>query len=61
MTSVTPSPPAERAFPFLRANEFPPKPRTRGVTALKFAGGSFTSMPRGTKSLWGRVVTYPGE
>jgi phosphosulfolactate synthase (CoM biosynthesis protein A) len=62
-----------RAFPFLRINERPPKPRTRGVTeirgpyytplgprqlediletmgayvdALKFAGGSFSLMPR---------------
>jgi hypothetical protein len=50
MTSVTPTPPAERAFPFLRANEFPPKPRTRGVTALKFVGGSFTSMPRAPRA-----------
>ncbi|MGH2869407.1 MAG: hypothetical protein ACRDNK_17820 [Solirubrobacteraceae bacterium] len=58
---MTPSPPAERAFPFLRAYEFPPKPRTRGVTALKFAGGWFTPMSRGITSLWGRVVTYPDE
>jgi phosphosulfolactate synthase (CoM biosynthesis protein A) len=64
---------SERAFAFLRINERPPKPRTRGVTeirgpyytpvgkryledvletmgayvdALKFAGGSFSLMPR---------------
>ncbi len=64
---------AERAFPFLRINERPGKPRARGVTeirgpyyspmgkrylqdvletmgayvdVLKFAGGSFTLMPR---------------
>ncbi|MCL4486622.1 MAG: phosphosulfolactate synthase [Chloroflexi bacterium] len=64
---------AERAFPFLRINERPSKPRARGVTeirgpyyspmgkrylqdvletmgayvdVLKFAGGSFTLMPR---------------
>ncbi len=63
----------ERAFPFLRTNRRPPKPRRTGVTeirgpyytvlgkrqladlletagewadALKFAGGSFTLMPR---------------
>ena len=63
----------ERAFSFLRVNERPPKPRTRGVTeirgpyytpmgkrylqdiletmgayvdVLKFAGGSFSLMPR---------------
>jgi phosphosulfolactate synthase (CoM biosynthesis protein A) len=63
----------QRAFPFLRANDRPAKPRTRGVTeirgpyysplgkryladiletmgayvdSLKFAGGSFTLMPR---------------
>lgn len=63
----------ERAFPFLRVNDRPSKPRTRGVTeirgpyyapvgkhylrdvfemmspyidTLKFAGGSFTLMPR---------------
>ncbi|MDR7520050.1 MAG: phosphosulfolactate synthase [Armatimonadota bacterium] len=63
----------ERAFPFLRVNDRPPKPRTRGITeirgpyytpmgtrylqdiletmgeyvdALKFAGGSFSLMPR---------------
>jgi phosphosulfolactate synthase (CoM biosynthesis protein A) len=63
----------ERAFPFLRINERPGKPRTRGLTeirgpyytpmgtrylqdiletmgayvdALKFAGGSFSLMPR---------------
>lgn len=68
-------PPAtDRAFAFLRVNERPPKPRTRGVTeirgpyytpmgkrylqdvletmgayvdSLKFAGGSFSLMPRG--------------
>ncbi len=65
---------AERAFSFLRMNERPSKPRTRGVTeirgpyytpmgkrylediletmaayvdSLKFAGGSFSLMPRG--------------
>lgn len=72
---MTPSPPAstERAFSFLKVNERPPKPRTRGVTeirgpyytpmgtrylqdiletmgayvdSLKFAGGSFSLMPR---------------
>jgi phosphosulfolactate synthase (CoM biosynthesis protein A) len=63
----------DRAFPFLRLNDRPPKPRKRGVTeirgpyyspmgkrylrdlletmgayvdALKFAGGSFSLMPR---------------
>ena len=63
----------ERAFPFLKVNDRPPKPRSRGVTeirgpyytpmgkrylqdiletmgvyvdALKFAGGSFSLMPR---------------
>jgi phosphosulfolactate synthase (CoM biosynthesis protein A) len=63
----------DRAFPFLKVNNRPPKPRTRGVTeirgpyyapmgkrylqdiletmgayvdALKFAGGSFSLMPR---------------
>ncbi len=63
----------DRAFPFLRTNDRPPKPRKRGVTeirgpyytpmgkrylddvletmgawvdSLKFAGGSFTLMPR---------------
>src|SRR5216684_6251438 len=72
---MAPSPASteERAFAFLRLNERPPKPRTRGVTeirgpyytpmgkrylqdiletmgayvdALKFAGGSFSLMPR---------------
>ena len=65
--------PEDRAFPFLRVNERPPKPRTRGITeirgpyyspmgkrylqdvletmgayvdSLKFAGGSFSLMPR---------------
>lgn len=65
--------PKDRAFPFLKVNERPPKPRSRGVTeirgpyytpmgkrylqdvletmgayvdALKFAGGSFSLMPR---------------
>jgi phosphosulfolactate synthase (CoM biosynthesis protein A) len=65
--------PTERAFSFLRVNDRPPKPRTRGVTeirgpyytpmgkrylqdiletmsayvdVLKFAGGSFSLMPR---------------
>src|SRR5512136_2235027 len=64
---------APRAFEFLRVNDRPPKPRTRGVTeirgpyytpmgkrylqdiletlgayvdVLKFAGGSFSLMPR---------------
>jgi phosphosulfolactate synthase (CoM biosynthesis protein A) len=63
----------DRAFPFLRTNRRPPKPRTRGITEirgpyytvmgprylqdvletmgayadiLKFAGGSFTLLPR---------------
>jgi len=50
----------ERAFAFLRLNERPPKPRSRGVTenedlletmgvyvdALKYAGGSLALMPR---------------
>jgi phosphosulfolactate synthase (CoM biosynthesis protein A) len=63
----------ERAFPFLKVNQRPPKPRTRGLTeirgpyytpmgkryledvletmgqyidSLKFAGGSFSLMPR---------------
>jgi phosphosulfolactate synthase (CoM biosynthesis protein A) len=65
--------PQDRAFPFLKVNDRPPKPRKRGVTeirgpyytpmgkrylqdvletmgvyvdALKFAGGSFSLMPR---------------
>ncbi len=69
----SPKPPSDRAFPFLRVNERPPKPRHRGITeirgpyyapvgkryledvletmgtyvdALKFAGGSFSLMPR---------------
>lgn len=64
---------ADRAFPFLKLNDRPPKPRKRGITeirgpyytpmgkryledvlettgawvdSLKFAGGSFTLMPR---------------
>ena len=32
MTSLTPTPPAELAFPFLRANERPAKPRARGLS-----------------------------
>ncbi|HBY96994.1 MAG: phosphosulfolactate synthase [Ardenticatenaceae bacterium] len=72
---MPPSPPSpeERAFAFLKMNERPPKPRTRGITeirgpyytpmgtrylqdiletmgayvdSLKFAGGSFSLMPR---------------
>src|SRR5579863_7117584 len=66
-------PDSERAFPFLRVNHRPPKPRQLGVTeirgpyytpmgthylqdvlttmgayvdSLKFAGGSFSLMPR---------------
>ena len=35
MTSVTPAPPVELAFPFLRANERPSKPRARGVTEIR--------------------------
>src|SRR5437660_12877110 len=35
MTSLTLNPPAELAFPFLRANERPPKPRARGVTEIR--------------------------
>src|SRR5690242_10797272 len=35
MTALTDSPPAELAFPFLRANERPPKPRHRGVTEIR--------------------------
>ena len=35
MTSVTPTPPVELAFPFLRANERPSKPRARGVTEIR--------------------------
>src|SRR5437879_10293193 len=35
MTSLTPTPPAELAFPFLRANERPAKPRARGVTEIR--------------------------
>jgi phosphosulfolactate synthase (CoM biosynthesis protein A) len=69
----TPARADERAFAFLKLNQRPPKPRTRGVTeirgpyytpvgkrylqdvletmgryvdALKFAGGSFSLMPR---------------
>src|SRR4030065_1224645 len=65
--------PKDRAFSFIKVNERPPKPRSRGVTeirgpyyapmgkrylqdvletmgayvdALKFAGGSFSLMPR---------------
>ena len=72
MAEVT-VPTLERAFPFIRTNERPSKPRTRGITeirgpyytpmgkrylqdiletmgpyvdALKFAGGSFSLMPR---------------
>ena len=35
MTSVTPTPPLELAFPFLRPNERPSKPRARGVTEIR--------------------------
>ncbi|MEO8966083.1 MAG: phosphosulfolactate synthase, partial [Solirubrobacteraceae bacterium] len=35
MTTATLSPPAELSFPFLRANERPPKPRSRGVTEIR--------------------------
>src|SRR5437763_820354 len=35
MTSLTLNPQAELAFPFLGANERPPKPRTRGVTEIR--------------------------
>jgi phosphosulfolactate synthase (CoM biosynthesis protein A) len=35
MTAVTLTQPAELAFPFLRANQRPPKPRTRGVTEIR--------------------------
>jgi phosphosulfolactate synthase (CoM biosynthesis protein A) len=35
MTPSTPAPTVELAFPFLRANECPPKPRTRGVTETR--------------------------
>ena len=35
MTSVTVTPPAELAFPFLRSNERPAKPRARGVTEIR--------------------------
>ena len=65
--------PKDRAFSFIKVNERPPKPRSRGVTeirgpyytpmgkrylqdvletmgayvdSLKFAGGSFSLMPR---------------
>lgn len=31
------------------------------VDALKSFSGSFASRAQGTKRLWGRVVTYPGE
>src|SRR5438552_153114 len=68
------APDRDRAFPFLRVNSRPPKPRQTGVTeirgpyytpvgkrylqdvfetmgayidSLKFAGGSFSLMPRG--------------
>ena len=41
MTSLTQSPPAELAFPFLRANERPAKPRHRGVTEIR---GSYYSV-----------------
>jgi len=70
---MSPKPPNNRAFTFVRTNDRPPKPRTRGVTeirgpyytpmgkrylqdvletmgpyidSLKFAGGSFSLMPR---------------
>ena len=35
MTPETLTPPGELAFPFLRANERPPKPRARGVTEIR--------------------------
>jgi phosphosulfolactate synthase (CoM biosynthesis protein A) len=35
MTPRTLTPTGELAFPFLRANERPPKPRTRGVTEIR--------------------------
>jgi phosphosulfolactate synthase (CoM biosynthesis protein A) len=35
MTPSTPTPTVELAFPFLRANERPPKPRARGVTEIR--------------------------
>src|ERR1700704_3342867 len=71
--NTTPGTTAGRAFPFLRVNQRPGKPRARGVTeirgpyytpmgkrylqdvletmgayvdTLKFAGGSFSLMPR---------------
>jgi phosphosulfolactate synthase (CoM biosynthesis protein A) len=35
MTAATLTPPAELAFPFLRANDRPPKPRRRGITEIR--------------------------
>jgi phosphosulfolactate synthase (CoM biosynthesis protein A) len=35
MTPPTLTPTNELAFPFLRANERPPKPRKRGVTEIR--------------------------
>jgi phosphosulfolactate synthase (CoM biosynthesis protein A) len=70
---MAPSPPNQRPFDFVKMNDRPPKPRTRGLTeirgpyytpmgrrylkdiletmapyidSLKFAGGSFSLMPR---------------
>ena len=42
MTPETPTTTAELAFSFLRANERPPKPRTRGVTEIR--GPYYTAM-----------------
>src|SRR5207249_11596133 len=38
------TPPDERAFAFLRVNERPPKPRTRGITEIR--GPYYTPMGR---------------
>src|SRR5579884_1539079 len=35
MTAVSQPDPARQAFAFLRTNERPPKPRTRGVTEIR--------------------------
>ena len=45
MTSLTLNPQAELAFPFLGANERPPKPRTRGVTEIYLHPAVATGQP----------------
>jgi hypothetical protein len=57
MTFLTASPPAELAVPFLRVNSRPPKPRHSQIVQLERLRRGIW----GTKQLWGRVVTYPGE